>query len=87
MTTHTHGPYVVVEDGDLVEVSTEDGVSLAKVYRSDRRLANARLFAAGPDLLDFAVELAQYVDSPHLLPPAAEIIAMARACIAKVEGK
>lgn len=60
-TTHTPGPYLIkVVDGpaSLYCVYTSDGAVIAAGVKG---LANARLIAATPELLDFARKATDYI--------------------------
>lgn len=99
MSVHTPGPWVVWENpsgGAEVEAA---GVSIADVKSrggvphptQEHCLANARLIAAAPDMLEalnalFGAELERCM-SLDGKPDQTEAVARARAAIAKAEGK
>lgn len=87
---HTPGPWFV-SNGDLLRVARSNGGSpivVAGVHKIGSRggaclgdpLANARLIAAAPDLLE-ALKMVSGVDLHH------EVLAAVDAAIAKAEGR
>lgn len=79
---HTPGPWSV---GDDQLVVWSDVITVAEARRSR---ADARLIAAAPELLEVAKKLAAWESDPDGYGgDLAEIGCMARAAIAKAEGK
>ena len=91
MSNHDGGPWVVTHPfGDGNDVETAEGVPIAHVYEGvqpDKDLANARLIAAAPELLEACKGiLADYgpQEDAHL---SHERVVALRAAIAKATGK
>jgi hypothetical protein len=84
---HTPGPWRIVNAGSAV--FAHDGVMTASVYpadlwKKDEMLANARLIAAAPELLEELKDLVAFFDPNG---PLAENVKSARAAIAKATGE
>lgn len=76
-TKHTHGSWYVAEDqgdnanGNRVIIRTDKGnhpqVAVAIHYNTEANNANAKIMAAGPELLEFAIEMVKrYPNSPWI---------------------
>ena len=87
MTTakHTPGPWHVYNSNGIIEIHTKNFGTVVKWQGFDgieltqkRNLANARLIAAAPDLLEFAEEVRRTGDT--------RLASMALAVIAKATG-
>lgn len=99
MSKHTPGPWRVepVEDQEVLILTQEHG-RIAECFwigdsqgpRLDATLANARLIAAAPELLEalrYCVGRLQDIETLESAPLALKYLADARALIAKAEGK
>lgn len=90
MSAYTPGPWKVEPYGyeerekRFDVVTADNGIRrIASLVRTADSKANARLIAAAPDLL----QLARLVVEMHLPPTHADIKDVARAAIAKAEGR
>jgi len=96
-TQHTPGPWTVVgpcgpikDQGDI-EILGPSGITVAYTprghpTRSLERIANARLIAAAPEMLRILHVLLGFVEEGDGRSPLAQIMAEARALLAKIEG-
>ena len=93
MTKHTPGPWYHVNDFGIWDAPNHPAQVIAECDPADVRnaeaFANADLIAAAPDLLECAKMLALVCAENALenTPERAEILATARAAIAKAEGR
>ena len=92
-TVHTPGPWVVSDQGVGFEVDSNDGWQVAQAQQrpedgrgkpSSVRLANARLIAAAPDLLEALKKMLDVWEHGGI---ATYPIGEARAAIKKAEGQ
>ena len=92
-TKHTPGPWVVksARSGFYVESQFDvivDSLDVSGRYGAIDDEANARLIAAAPELLEAAINVAQWWDSDNKISPKASgVIDRLRAAIAKAKGE
>ncbi len=97
MSKHTPGPWhaTVPPSSDIHfirNIDSDDAGQIAKVrvgpvLEQAEALANARLIAAAPDLLEALECLQEWVDNCFQEYSDAEVCSVARAAIAKAEGR
>lgn len=87
-TQHTNGPWSYKEQWGYYKIHSEDeGVSVVHGIDSKSE-ANANLIATAPELLSALKEMmAVFQDHEQYDEESAEVVSIARAAIAKAEGK
>ncbi len=93
MTRHTPGPWRVWDKDPTVIVDSDDvliGCSLAPFRSVDENIANVRLCAAAPELLEAIQALVNVQNGPPLIEYTADYdtaMSLALAAIKKAEGR
>jgi hypothetical protein len=93
MSKYTRGPWTVNLETNTIETDRETVVAFAGEFKNPtkKQLANARLIAAAPDLLDFVNRFADdlYCDADQINNTHAKdcICCTARALLSKIEGE
>lgn len=92
---HTPGPWhVLLSNGAAFEIGDDSDANKANIlctrYKWEERaaemLANIRLMAAAPDMLDVLQRIAEYADDATPIHPSDNLIVDVRAAIAKATG-